>query len=428
MASPADLLAAGLGGRPDPLPDAADLAALLPAYEVGPLIGRGAMGAVYRARHRDLDRTVALKVLLFHTQPAAVARFRTEARALARLDHPHIVRIFDVGESDGLCWLAMEFIDGTDLRRAMAERRLAPADILALVPQVCAALQYAHDQGVVHRDIKPENLLIDRAGQVHIADFGLAQLTDPGGDGQRLTAIGATMGTPHYMAPEQVEHPQTVDHRADLYALGVVFYEMLTGELPLGRFPPPSCKVTVDVRIDEVVLRALEKEPERRYQQARQFGSRVEQIRTQMPRRWWPVAIPLIIGAGCLWWWAHPAPAPSPAHPSSDISTPATSALATSDLVAQALIDAGLLRDERFTALSDRFTPAWRRIMDDVDCASRWRGLAADGGIFLGFGAPAVAGRTVRMDARWQSQARELVITYDAQDRIAGLWLHPLSH
>src|SRR5208282_151459 len=147
-----------------------------------------------------------------------------------------------------------------------------------IVPQICDALQYAHDEGVVHRDIKPENVLVDRKGGVKIADFGLAKILGHEPEALRLTGEGQVMGTPHYLAPEQVEHPQAVDHRADIFSLGVVFYEMLTGELPLGKFQPPSGKVQVDVRLDEVVLHALEKEPQHRYQQASQVKTDVQKI------------------------------------------------------------------------------------------------------------------------------------------------------
>ena len=203
----------------------------------------------------------------------------------------------------------MEFVDGLNLRRLLDAGKLSPEEALAIVPQICDALQYAHDAGVVHRDIKPENILLDKRGQVKIADFGIAKLMGrrvasgqwsvareqgPGKHGPgteilatnhsplatNLTAAGQVMGTPQYMAPEQVEHPQQVDHRADIYSLGVVFYQMLTGELPIGHFAPPSRKVQIDVRLDEVVLRALEKEPERRYQQARELKTRIETIAT----------------------------------------------------------------------------------------------------------------------------------------------------
>ena len=157
---------------------------------------------------------------------------------------------------------------------------MTPEQALTIVPKICEALQYAHEQGIVHRDIKPENILLDKSGRVKIADFGIAKMMGDEPGQQTLTGAKDAVGTPHYMAPEQIEKPLTVDHRADIYSLGVVFYEMLTGELPLGKFQPPSAKVQIDVRLDEVVLHALEKEPERRYQQASQVKTAVETIAT----------------------------------------------------------------------------------------------------------------------------------------------------
>jgi len=255
------------------------VARLFPQLEVLDLIGHGGMGAVYKARQRDLDRLVALKVLPARAgaDPGFTERFTREARALARLNHPHIVAVYEFGQVQGLHYFIMEYVDGTNLRQVERSGGLEPKQALAIIPQICEALQFAHDKGVVHRDIKPENILVDREGHVKIADFGLAKIL-----GQRqdltLTQEGHMMGTPHYMAPEQVEHPQAVDHRADIYSLGVVFYEMLTGELPLGKFAPPSRKVQIDVRLDEVVLRTLEKEPDRRYQQASQVSTEVQTI------------------------------------------------------------------------------------------------------------------------------------------------------
>ena len=147
-----------------------------------------------------------------------------------------------------------------------------------MVPQICDALQYAHDQGVVHRDIKPDNILLDSSGRVKIADFGLAKLLRPGAKDATLTGDAQVMGTLHYMAPEQISKPREVDHRADIFSLGVVFYEMLTGELPIGRFAPPSQKVEVDVRLDRVVLRTLEQERELRYQRADAVKTAVSEI------------------------------------------------------------------------------------------------------------------------------------------------------
>jgi len=269
----------GPEGRAFSPPTVEDLGRLFPQLEVLELIGHGGMGAVYKARQKDLDRLVALKVLPARAGIDAgfAERFTREARALARLNHPNIVAVYEFGQVEGLHYFIMEYVDGTNLRQVERSGGLSPKQALAIIPQICEALQFAHDKGIVHRDIKPENILLDREGHVKIADFGLAKIL-----GQRqdltLTQEGHVMGTPLYMAPEQVEHPQAVDHRADIYSLGVVFYEMLTGELPLGKFAPPSRKVQIDVRLDEVVLRTLEKEPDRRYQQASQVKTEVETI------------------------------------------------------------------------------------------------------------------------------------------------------
>ena len=172
----------------------------------------------------------------------------------------------------------MEFVDGVNLRQAIQAGGMDPKQALAIVPQICDALQFAHEEGVVHRDVKPENILIDKRGRVKIADFGLAKLLGQAPGDIALTATQQVMGTLRYMAPEQMEGTKGIDHRADIYSLGVVFYELLTGELPIGRFAPPSKKVEIDVRLDEVVLRALEKEPEQRYQHASEVKTDMETI------------------------------------------------------------------------------------------------------------------------------------------------------
>jgi hypothetical protein len=188
------------------------------------------------------------------------------------------VGVFDFGETSGLYFFVMEFVDGVNLRQMLRAGDLAPREALAIVPQICEALQYAHDEGIVHRDVKPENILVDKRGRVKIADFGLAKLLGQAQADFTLTRTQQVMGTPQYMAPEQIETPQQVDHRADIYSLGVVFYEMLTGELPIGRFEPPSHRVEVDVRLDDVVLKTLEKRPERRYQHASEVKTEVVSI------------------------------------------------------------------------------------------------------------------------------------------------------
>jgi serine/threonine protein kinase len=289
---PACLMAGGLGSAPQGTPGsavttpwtdekcaaaAAELAPHFPQLEILELLGQGGMGAVYKARQKHLDRFVALKVIppASANEPAFAERFAREARALARLNHPNIVMVHDFGQAGGIYYLLMEFVDGANLRQSMGAGQLQPEEALAIVPLVCDALQYAHDQGVVHRDVKPENVLLDKAGHVKIADFGLAKLLHHSPGDFTLTRSRQIMGTPQYMAPEQIERPTEVDHRADIYSLGVMFYEMLTGELPLGRFSPPSQKVQIDIRIDEIVLRTLEKEPARRYQQ-------VSDVRTEL--------------------------------------------------------------------------------------------------------------------------------------------------
>ena len=325
--------------RSDP-PSVEELAPAFPQLEIIELIGRGGMGFVYKARQPKLDRFVALKILPGHlaNEPSFHERFEREARVLAKLQHPLIVGIYDFGETvslqrasespelpdrhrandipirnpssdahepavpaaaPGFFYLVLEYVDGVNLREAMRAGRFTPDQALAIVPQVCEALQYAHSKNVLHRDIKPENILLDIDGRVKIADFGIAKVLGPEMDvssnqfavGEasesemavtRLTATGSVLGTPLYMAPEQLIRPNSVDHRADIFSLGVVFYEMLTGELPMGRFAPPSEKSLVDrhidQRIDDVVLRALAKERELRQQSAGELKTDVETI------------------------------------------------------------------------------------------------------------------------------------------------------
>jgi serine/threonine protein kinase len=247
------------------------------------------MGAVYKARQKQLDRIVALKILppgIGH-DAAFAERFTREAKALAKLNHANIVTLYEFGETSGQFYFLMEFVDGVNLRQLLAGSRISAREALAIVPQICDALQFAHDQGIVHRDIKPENILLDRRGRVKVADFGLAKLI--GSEIEKttgesvigsptLTESGKIMGTPQYMSPEQIAAPGEVDHRADIYALGVVFYQMLTGELPGKTIAPPSTKVQIDVRLDEIVLRALEKNPGLRYQQVSEVKTMVETI------------------------------------------------------------------------------------------------------------------------------------------------------
>lgn len=266
-----------------------EIAAAFPDLEVEGFLGAGGMGCVYRVRERASGRVSALKVLPreLAADPAFAERFDREARTLSRLQHPNIVGIHRFGQSGGFCYLLMEHVDGANLRQALRAGKFTPEQALSLIPHLCDALQYAHGQGVLHRDIKPENILLDAEGRVKIADFGIAKIVgEPGtvADDFTLTRTGARVGTPHYMAPEQVERPDAVDHRADIYSLGVVFYELLTGELPLGRFQAPSAKATLDARVDEIVFRALAKERELRQQSADQVKAEVEGLESPVEK------------------------------------------------------------------------------------------------------------------------------------------------
>lgn len=304
----------GMSSKHEIPPSPIELAAVFPHLEIIGLIGQGGMGFVYQARQPRLDRWVALKVLprRLSEDPRFSARFAREGRLLAKLNHPGIVAIHDFGvvelpsvassefesesgttpspsTSSSIYYLLMEYVDGVNLRQAMRASRFSPSQALAIVPCICEALQYAHDEGVLHRDIKPENILLDAKGRVKIADFGIAKLMGEGmedGESERLGVAGGesarhithetVLGTPQYMAPEQIEQPGKVDHRADIYSLGVVFYELLTGELPVGKFAPPSAKTELDERVDQIVLRALTKERKFRHQSAREMKTEVE--------------------------------------------------------------------------------------------------------------------------------------------------------
>ena len=256
-------------------PSPEELARQIPNLEVVELLGQGGMGVVYKGRQPLLDRYVAIKVLRpdCQTDSDFQERFIREARMLAKLRHPYIVTVFDVGKSGQLYYLVMEFVEGASLRQLLVDRSISERDALEFVPQIAEALQHAHEAGVVHRDVKPENVLVDALGRVRLVDFGLATLFGP--NVSRHPDDNRVAGTLGYMAPEQFTTPETVDHRADIFSTGVVFYEMLAGELPKADRLPPSRKAATDPRLDPIVLRALEQEPERRYQAARDLHAEI---------------------------------------------------------------------------------------------------------------------------------------------------------
>ncbi len=249
-------------------------------YQIVELIGHGGMATVYKAYQSDVDRYVAVKVLTPHPghQAGFVDRFRQEARTIARLQHPHILPLYDYGDEDGILFLVTPYIDGGSLADKMRRGAIPPEETLKLLEQIASALDQAHRQGIIHRDIKPDNVLLNREGFALLADFGIAKLME----GSGMTTTGGLIGTPAYIAPEQAQNA-AVDGRADIYSLGVVVYEMLAGQQPyrsetpvqvilkhLTEAPPrlSSVKADLPAALDTVLERALAKEAADRYQTA----------------------------------------------------------------------------------------------------------------------------------------------------------------
>ena len=250
-------------------------------FRIEEMIGRGGMGTVYRATQLSLNRSVALKILPETLLGDAhfLERFHREAAVLSKLTHPNIVTVFDRGEVDGRPYLVMEYVEGTNLREVLRKGPLPQAEALQMLSSLLAALEHAHRHGIVHRDIKPENILLTRNGVPKVADFGLSRMLGSE-ELTRLTHTHLMLGTYEYMAPEQREHAKEADERSDLYAAGVVLYELLLGELPIGRFELPSEKrpEECDRRVDAIVERSLDKNPDRRYQRASEMGDAVSAV------------------------------------------------------------------------------------------------------------------------------------------------------
>ena len=271
----------GLGWTP---PSVEQAARLFPNYEVVATLGHGGMGAVYQARQTSLDRLVAIKLLPLEISVDRdfADRFRREARAMAKLNHPNIISVHDFGQtSEGHLYFVMEFVDGANLHELIHKggEPLPPAEALGFIEQVCDALAYAHGKGIVHRDIKPANVMIEREGRVKVADFGLARLSDGASAEQwGSTRTGLVMGTLEYMAPEQ-KRGLHVDHRADIYALGVMLYESLCKETPQGAFLLPSKHCGLDKRLDPIITKALASQPESRFQSTTEMKAAIALVR-----------------------------------------------------------------------------------------------------------------------------------------------------
>jgi tRNA A-37 threonylcarbamoyl transferase component Bud32 len=268
----------------------------LPGYEVLEELGRGGMGVVYKARHTLLDRTVAIKMLLAGQLASAmeVERFRTEAEAVAQLDHPNIVAVHDVGEFDGRLYFSMKLVEG----RSLTGFSGSPQEAAKLVSAVARAVHYAHLRGIIHRDLKPGNILLDEQGQPYVTDFGLAKRLQTD---SKMTQTGAIMGTPAYMPPEQASGKKgDVTTLADVYSLGAVLYELLTGrppfhaETPLDTLlqvlekepePPGKLNARLDRNLEAVCLKCLEKDPKQRYPSASELADDLDRWLNGEPTR-----------------------------------------------------------------------------------------------------------------------------------------------
>ncbi len=262
-----------------PLPE--DLTTLLPkdAYSVESFLGQGGMGAVYKGTQVRLQRPVAIKMMRRDQAKdrGYEERFRREALALAKLNHPNIVSVIDYGEAGpDYLYIVMELVDGADLVGVIRSGQMTQELAMKLLPQICDALQFAHDHGIIHRDIKPSNIMLTRDGRVKMCDFGLAKRYDV--DSDFRTKAGTGMGTPDYAAPEQFSAAGVVDHRADIYALGVMIYQMITGDLPRGAWKPPSQRPGVVPQWDAIVSHAMEPNPQDRYARADEVKTAVSRI------------------------------------------------------------------------------------------------------------------------------------------------------
>jgi len=278
-------------------------------YEVKGVLGKGAMGLVYDGVDPTLNRRVAIKTIQTASLDEATAkhyamRFKREVRAVAKVNHPNIVQVYDFGTEEGLAYIVMEYIQGKELKDALDQKQgFDLRTMFQMMGQLLGALDAAHAAGVIHRDIKPANVMIDGAGNVKLADFGVARMDDPDAAGEK-TRVGAIIGTPAYMSPEQTQG-QPIDHRSDLFSAGVLFYQLLTGNKPFDgtgfalakkiiQDDPvwPSTILEVPPTFDRVVAKALAKEADQRYQNARKFADDLKRLAAGKDPEAPPIAAP----------------------------------------------------------------------------------------------------------------------------------------
>ena len=270
-------------------------------YQIRGVLGKGAMGLVYDGYDAALKRRVAIKTIQTRGLDEATTRhyekrFRREVRAVARLNHPHIVQVYDFGSEGDLAYIVMEYIEGKELKDYLdAKEPFDLGTIFRIMAELLDALDFAHEAGVIHRDVKAANVMLDSARRAKLTDLGVARITETQGESADMTRGGAMIGTPSYMSPEQIQG-QPVDRRSDIFSAGILFYQLLTGKKPFAGtgFPLahkivhddpvwPSSLVQVPAGIDHVVARALAKAPARRYQSARAFAEALQRVREGKP-------------------------------------------------------------------------------------------------------------------------------------------------
>jgi serine/threonine-protein kinase len=278
-------------------------APVVPGYTPTKMLGQGAMGSVWKAVDTTSGEAVAIKILVEHLAktPDFILRFDREAKAMEAVDHPYVVKMRNRGSHGGVHYIVMEFVEGEPIRREMERTNMPPLRAVAMCRRVARGLQAAHSKGIVHRDLKPENVLLSKSGELKIVDFGLAALFSEMDPAPNLTRSRITMGTMNYMAPEQRTDAKRVDRRADIYSLGVMLYEMLTRQLPLGRFMLPVERgLPLPPFIDDILRKALAPEAPQRHQTAAEFDADLAQLEKMLQnppppdengkRRWWPFA------------------------------------------------------------------------------------------------------------------------------------------
>ncbi len=274
-------------------------------------LGRGGMGAVYLAEQPGLGREVAIKELILSAvaDPTALKRFMQEAQVMARTSHPNLVQVHDLEQIGDANYIVLEFVRGKSLRDRINQGTLPMPQTFAVMHGVLQALDYAHKHAIVHRDMKPENVLMSEEGDVKVADFGIARLTDDSGAGSTATKTGTTVGTPQYMSPEQVSSSK-VDGRSDLYSAGIMFYELVVGQPPFtaseadGPFtlmakhvqappkPPSVHRPGLDMGLEEVILKSLSKRPEERYQSGQEFDDAMSRVADRLCPGWQKSLLP----------------------------------------------------------------------------------------------------------------------------------------